>query len=114
MIKRFGSILDFKGRSQMLLLGIFTLLAGMVLGQRFRVLTLIPIGLLVLLLASGAGAALGKTLWQISLNAVVATACIQLGYLFGLGVRHVLLISRARRLRAASFESSSPSRRPAH
>jgi hypothetical protein len=98
----------------MLLLGIFTLLAGMVLGQRFRVLTLIPIGLLVLLLIISVGIALGETLWQIGLNGVVAVVCVQLGYLFGLGIRHLLLVSRARRLRAASFESSLPTRRPAH
>ena len=98
----------------MLLLGIFTLLAGMVLGQRFRALSLIPIGLLVLLFIVSAGIALGETLWQIGLNAVVAVVCVQLGYLFGLGIRHLLLVSRARRLRAASFESSLPARRPAH
>jgi hypothetical protein len=98
----------------MLLLGIFTLLAGMVLGQRFRVLTLVPAGLLTLLVAIGAGAALGETSGQIGLNAVIAIVSIQLGYLFGLGIRHLLLVSRARRLRAASFESSLPARRPAH
>ena len=98
----------------MLLLGIFTLLAGMVLGQRFKVLTLVPAGLLILLFAISAGAALGETSWQIGLNAVIAIVCIQLGYLFGLGIRHFLLISRARRLRAASLEDSIPARRPAH
>jgi hypothetical protein len=98
----------------MLLLGIFTLLIGMVLGQRFRVLTLVPAGLLMLLFAIAAGAALGESSWQIGLNAVIAIVCIQLGYLFGLGTRHLLLISRARRLRAASLEGSMPARRPAH
>jgi hypothetical protein len=98
----------------MLLLGIFTLLAGMVLGQRFKVLTLVPAGVLILLFAIAAGAALGETSWQIGLNAVIAIVCIQLGFLFGLGIRHLLLISRARRLRAASLEGSIPARRPAH
>jgi hypothetical protein len=98
----------------MLLLGIFTLLIGMVLGQRFRVLTLVPAGFLMLLFAIAAGAALGESSWQIGLNAVIAIVCIQLGYLFGLGIRHLLLISRARRLRAASLEGSMPARRPAH
>ena len=98
----------------MLLLGIFTLLIGMVLGQRFRVLTLVPAGLLILLFATAAGAALSETSWQIGLKAVIAIVCIQLGYLFGLGIRHLLLISRARRLRAASSEGSMPARRPAH
>jgi hypothetical protein len=39
---------------------------------------------------------------------------LQLGYLLGLGVRHVTVLARASRRRAASLASSLPPQRSAH
>jgi hypothetical protein len=98
----------------MLLLGILALLAGMVLGQRFNVLTLILANTLVLLAVVGAGAALADGARIIIVAAAVAIVCVQSGYLFGLGIRHLLLVARARRLRAAEAASSAAMRRAVH
>jgi len=62
------------------------LLAGLLLGQRFKVLVLVPAAAVVLAL-SFAGA---ETHWPIALTAVAAMICLQIGYLLGLGLRHVL------------------------
>jgi hypothetical protein len=94
----------------MLLLGTLALLAGMVLAQRFNVLTLIPASFLVLF----AGAALADTMWIIIVAAPLTLVCLQSGYLFGVGIRHLLFVARARRLRAAEAESSAAMRRAAH
>ena len=98
----------------MLLLGILALVAGMVIGQRFNVLTLIPASFLVLFAVVGAGAALADSVWIIIAAAALTTVCLQSGYLFGLGTRHLLFVARARRLRAAEAESSAAMRRAAH
>ena len=79
----------------MFMLWILSLLAGIVLGQRFRILILTPAILLTLLLTTGAGIARADSAWIIGLSAVMASACLQIGYLAGTGIR-CLLVARAR------------------
>jgi hypothetical protein len=97
----------------MLLLGAFALLAGMVLCQRFNVLTLIPASLLVLVTVVGAGAALAEGIWTIIVAATLTIVCLQSGYLFGLGIWHLRFLAQARRLRAAEAASSTAMRHAA-
>jgi len=96
-----------------MLLAIFTLLFGVALGQRFTILVLIPAILATLGVAIGLGIARTQGTGTIVLATVAAVACLQIGYLLGLGIRQLIEV-RARRLRSASFADSSRARRPAH
>jgi len=95
-----------------MLLAIFTFLVGAALGQRFTVLVLVPAILVTLGVAVGLGIALAEAPGTIVLVTVAAIACLQVGYLLGLGVRQ-LIWGRASRPRPASFADSSQARRPA-
>lgn len=97
-----------------MLTAILTLLCGMVLGQRLKMLVLAPASLLVLLLAVGAGLARAATPWGIALSAAELVGCLQCGYLLGLAIRHLSVVARAKRMRRASVVISLPARRSAH
>ena len=92
-------------------IAILSLLTGMVLGQRFKVLVLLPAITLAALVAVGAGMARGQAPSTIALTTLAAIASVQLGYLLGLAIRHLVAVLRASRLRAASFAHSAPARR---
>jgi hypothetical protein len=96
-----------------MLLAIFMLLVGAVLGQRFTVLVVVPATLVTLGVAIGLGIARAQAPGTIALVTVAAVACLQVGYLLGLGIRQ-LIQGRPSRLRSASFDESSHARRPAH
>jgi len=96
-----------------MLLAIFMLLVGAALGQRFTVLVLVPAILVTLGVAIGVGIVRAQGPGTIVLVTVAAIACLQIGYLLGLGIRQ-LIQGRASRLRSASFADSSHARRPAH
>jgi hypothetical protein len=93
---------------------ILSVLTGMVLGQRFEVLILVPATLLAFLLVLGFGFALAEAASILLLASLAAIVSLQVGYLFGVGIRHLLLIARANRLRAVSFRQTRHIRRPAH
>jgi hypothetical protein len=90
---------------------IISLLVGMFLGQRFKVLVLAPVILLTLILAIGAGIARVDAVWALGLTAAVTIVGLQIGYLLGIGIRHLIVVARAIRLRAASLGGSLPTRR---
>ncbi len=92
---------------------IVSLLVGMVLAQRFKVLVLFPVILLTLFLALGAGIVRPGAAWPLGLTAVVVIVCLQVGYVFGIGIRHLMVLARVSRRRTASLSSSLP-QRPAH
>lgn len=97
-----------------MLIAVISLLAGMVLGQRFKVLALLPaIGLLAIVCV-GSGMAQGESLSATALTAIAAIVSVQLGYLLGLSIRHLLATMHASRLRATSFANPLPTRRSAH
>jgi len=96
-----------------MLLAIFMFLVGAALAQRFTVLVLVPVILVTLGVAIGLGIARAQAPGTIVLGTVAAIACLQIGYLLGLGIRP-LAQGRTRRLQAASFEESSQAGRPAH
>jgi len=86
------------------------LLAGMALGQRFKVLVLAPAFVLVSMVAIGYGVAHGYAAWQSLPMAGVAIASLQIGYLAGIGIRS-LIAARAARTRA---HRAVPARGSAH
>jgi membrane protein DedA with SNARE-associated domain len=96
-----------------MLLAIFMFLVGAALGQRFTVFVLLPAILVTLGVAIGLGIVRAQTPGTIALVTIAAIACLQIGYLLGLGMRQ-LVQSRASRLRSGSFADSSRARRPAH
>lgn len=98
----------------MILLAILSLLLGMVLGQRFAVLILVPAIFFTLAIAIGIGAARIGSPWIIGLTAAAAISCLQLGYFLGLAIRHLTATARANEVRAASLGGSLPSQRAAH
>jgi hypothetical protein len=97
----------------MMTLILFSLLAGLVLGQRFKVLVLVPAIMLALLAGVGSGVARADGIWWTALTAVAAGTALQIGYLIGLVIRHIPVIGRAGRT-ATSLSGSAPARRGAH
>jgi predicted Na+-dependent transporter len=93
----------------MMTLIILNLLAGLVLGQRFKVLVLVPAIVLALLVAIGAGIARGDGVWSTALMAGAVGMALQIGYLAGLFIGHIPALGRARRT-ASSLPGSAPPR----
>jgi hypothetical protein len=89
---------------------ILCLLVGMVLGQRFKVLVLLPASALVMAMTIAGEMAHANTFWQLCLTAVAAAASLQMGYCLGLGIRYVLVAKPLR----ASLTGTTPTRRPVH
>jgi membrane protein DedA with SNARE-associated domain len=93
----------------MMMLSMVSLLVGVVLGQRFKVIVLIPATAIVLVLAVATGVTPAQTAWSIILMVAAAATSMQIGYLIGIGVRHVLAASSS----LTSPTASSPARQPA-
>jgi hypothetical protein len=91
-----------------------SLLAGMVLGQRFKVLAVVPAIAVSSLVAIGYGIAHSEGLGRTVLLAALAVASIQIGYLAGVAVRYSLAAARTSGLRTASIHASQPTRHAAH
>lgn len=88
-------------------------LAGIVLGQRLNIFILVPGITLALVLVVGSGIERADTLWSIVLTAVGTVVSLQVGYLLGNGIRHILLGTRTRSP-ASSLQGSASARRAAH
>ncbi len=78
------------GRKNMLLLAMISLLVGAVLAQRFKIMILIPATGIMLVAAVGAGGAQAHTVWWTILMIAAAGVSMQVGYVIGLGIRHIL------------------------
>jgi hypothetical protein len=72
-------------------------LAGAVLGMRFRVFILIPAIGFAMVVVLAAGIASGASLAAILTAAVLASICLQFGYLGGIGTRYSMALIRAGR-----------------
>jgi hypothetical protein len=90
-------------------------LAGMLLGQRFKVLILLPAIGVAAIIATCAGIASGDHFWSIVLLAVWLAVALQIGYLIGTGLWSVLVKGRTFRLNRASSPTptATTERRPA-
>jgi hypothetical protein len=84
----------------MIILSTVSLLVGALLGQRFKVMILMPATAIVLAIAIGTGVTHAYTAWSIILMAGAAVTSVQIGYLIGIGVHRVL---------AAALSTRSPS-----
>jgi hypothetical protein len=87
------------GHLSMLISLILSLIAGMVLGQRFKVLILPPAIVLAIIAATAAGIVRGDHGWSIVLLAVAVTVVLQIGYLIGTGIHSFVAAGRAYRRR---------------
>jgi hypothetical protein len=93
---------------------LISLLLGMVLGQRFKVLALVPVIAVSLPVAAGVGIAHYGEFGPTLLLAALAIASLQMGYLAGIAIRYSLAAGRASGLRTASLDASQPTRHAAH
>ncbi len=91
----------------MITLSMISLLVGAALGQRFKVMVLMPVIAIVLVLVVATGVLLAQTAWAIVLMAGVAATCLQIGYFVGIAIHH--LVSTAS---SQSPRPSPPPRRP--
>jgi hypothetical protein len=95
----------------MMTLVLICVLLGAVLGLRFKVLVLIP-GLAVMLpITAGAGIVRADALGRIVFAMVAGAICLQVGYLAGICMRHLMVVARASRIHA--YSSSQSARRAA-
>jgi hypothetical protein len=62
------------------ILTLVSILAGAVLGLRYKVFILLPAATLVLVFVIGVGVAHGASIWSIALDMIVAATALQLGY----------------------------------
>jgi hypothetical protein len=81
----------------MITISMISFLAGVALGQRFKVMVLMPAIAIVLVLALGSGVTHAQTAWSIILTSVLAAVCLQIGYLTGIFVHHVHVAALSRR-----------------
>jgi hypothetical protein len=96
----------------MITISMISFFAGVALGQRFKVMVLMPAIAIVLVLAVGSGVTHTQTAWSIVLTAVLAAVCLQIGYLTGIFVHHVHVAALSRR--SSSITSSeAQARHPA-
>ena len=93
---------------------VISLLVGMALAQRFRVLVLFPAILLTLFLAIGAAMMRPEPDWRLGLTALITVVGLQVGYLAGIGIRHLTVLACASRRPTGPLTSSTPPHRPAH
>jgi hypothetical protein len=93
---------------------ILSILVGAAIAQRFKVLALVPAIVVTLLFALVGTLASAHASWTIPLTAVTVIIGLQIGYLLGLVVRHLVLSTRAGRPGPASPTSSLPPQWRAH
>jgi len=98
----------------MLLPAILSLLVGMVLAQRFKVLILVPAISLTLVLMGGAVMVNPTGTSIAALTATVVIVGLQIGYVLGIAIRHLMVVARANRRRASGLANSLTPQRPAH
>jgi hypothetical protein len=92
----------------MLMSAIIGLLIGMTLGQRYSVLTLAPVFILILFMAFGAAVVRPDVAWSAAKTAALVVTALQVGYLLGVGIRFLIVWARASRRRTTSLANSLP------
>jgi len=82
-------------------------LIGAVLGMRFKVLILIPAIGLAWIVILAAGIAREDNVSAILIAAVLASSCLQIGYLCGIVTRYITALARIGRTRNGSLHAQS-------
>lgn len=85
---------------------IFSFLVGAVLGQRFRVLVLVPLTFFMVLAAIPVGLIADLTVLESLKGVMFAAIALQGGYLFGSGARFGLAAARAGRVFARPVKTA--------
>jgi hypothetical protein len=93
---------------------ILSILVGAAIAQRFKVLALVPAIVVTLLFELVGTLASAHASWTTPLTAVTVIIGLQIGYLLGLAVRHLVLPTHADRPGTASPTSSLPPQWRAH
>lgn len=81
-------------------------LVGIILGQRFRVMILVPLSLLTVLIPLSVSWTYRQGAWTTAEAGVVAIVALQIGYLGGVGIRQFALVLRARRVSRSHVSSA--------
>ena len=97
----------------MMILAIISLLVGMVLGQRFKVLILGPAILLAFLTVISIGIARGDSAWTVVLTTIMVNVGLQTGYLLGISIRRSLASAHASKQRTETLANTLRPQRPA-
>jgi hypothetical protein len=87
---------------------------GVVLGQRFKVPVLVPGSGLALMITILAGIERGDAVWPIVLTSLAVVSGLQIGYLIGTAISHLIKAARTARLRGGVLGAAMPIRHPAH
>jgi len=91
-----------------ILLVIICLVAGIALGQWFKILILVPVMGLALVCTIAAGIARADNVWSITLMAIAVLTALQIGYLFGIWLRSFIVTARFARPSPASKATRRP------
>src|SRR5262249_21757766 len=91
-----------------ILLVVICLVAGIALGQWFKVLILVTVMSLALVGAIAAGIARADNVWSIAFVAIAVVTALQIGYLIGIWLRSFIVTVRFARPSPASEETRRP------
>jgi membrane protein DedA with SNARE-associated domain len=94
----------------MMMLAVVSFLVGAVLGQRFKVLVLIPATAIMLVLAAATGVTQAQTAWSIVLMAAAAATSMQIGYLIGIAIHALAVLWSGKSSSLTSPTASTPAR----
>jgi hypothetical protein len=87
---------------------VISLVAGIALGQRFKILILVPVMSLALVGTIAAGIARADNVWSIALMAIAVVTALQIGYLIGIWLRSFIVSARFAHPSPASEETRRP------
>jgi hypothetical protein len=91
-----------KRRFKGMMVNVVSLVAGLLLGWRFKVMALIPAILMVLILVLATGGARNPVWWTVVLGTAAVTS-LQIGYLAGVCLLHILAAARSSRSTATPY-----------
>ena len=98
----------------MVMLALLSLLTGMVLGMRSKVLILVPATACAVPIAIAIGVESYNAFGLVLLLVAAAVVSLQIGYLAGVRIRYALAVARIGSLHHAPNASSQTARRVAH
>jgi hypothetical protein len=87
---------------------VISLVAGIALGQWFKILILVPVMGLALVGTIAAGIARADNVWSIALMAIAVVTALQIGYLVGIWLRSFIVAARFARPSPASEATRRP------
>ncbi len=95
----------------MLIILLICLLFGAVLGQRYKILALVPAMALAIPVAA---VLIASTFWQIVGVALLTATALQIGYIAGASIRYLVAGARTRQINASPLAASPPPRHAAN